>query len=86
MPDVVRVGKVVDAVADRPVGSLDLPEERVGVVDCAGAGDAFAATLAVLLAEGTTPGDAAARASRASTFACRALGAQAGLATREELS
>lgn len=62
------------------------PDREVDIVDCAGAGDAFAATLAVLLAEGAAPPDAAARASRASTLACRALGAQASLATREELS
>ena len=57
----------------------------VEVVDTAGAGDAFAATLAVLLAEGMSPREAAVRASRASTLACRRLGAQAGLPTREEL-
>jgi ribokinase len=60
-----------------------LPEVRV--VDTAGAGDAYAATLAVALAEGRSPDAAARRASAAASLACRALGAQASLATREEL-
>jgi ribokinase len=55
------------------------------VVDTAGAGDAFAATLAIALAEGVPPRQAAVHASRASTFACRALGAQASLPTREDI-
>lgn len=55
------------------------------IVDTAGAGDAFAATLAVALAEGLSPRDAAMLASSASTLACRALGAQTALPTREEL-
>ncbi|HVM54794.1 MAG TPA: PfkB family carbohydrate kinase [Acidimicrobiales bacterium] len=61
------------------------PDRSVPIVDTAGAGDAFAATLAVALGEGLDLPDAAALASRASTLACRALGAQAALPTREEL-
>lgn len=61
------------------------PRRDVAIVDTTGAGDAFAATLAVLLAEGASPKDAAAGASAASTLACRRLGAQAGLATRDEI-
>jgi ribokinase len=61
------------------------PSRAVKIVDTAGAGDAFAATLAVLLAEGMTERDAAARAGVASTLACRRLGAQAALPTREEV-
>jgi ribokinase len=60
-------------------------DRSLPVVDTAGAGDAFAATLAVALAEGVSPRQAAAYASRASTFACGALGAQAALPTREDL-
>ena len=55
------------------------------VVDTAGAGDAFAATLGVALAEGVPPREAATYASRASSLACRALGAQTSLPTREDL-
>jgi ribokinase len=55
------------------------------VVDTAGAGDAFAATLAIALGEGVSPRQAATYASRASTFACSALGAQAALPTREDV-
>jgi ribokinase len=61
------------------------PRADVDIVDTAGAGDAFAATLAVLLTEGMSPRDAAARASVASTLACRRLGAQAALPTRDEV-
>ena len=55
------------------------------IVDTTGAGDAFAATLAVLLAEGMAPDRAAMHAARASTLACRRLGAQAALPTRAEI-
>lgn len=61
------------------------PDRSIEVVDCAGAGDAFAATLAISLAEGVAPRQAATYASRASTLACRGLGAQASLPSREDL-
>jgi ribokinase len=61
------------------------PPPDASIVDTAGAGDAFAATLGVALAEGVGPRDAAELASMASTLACRTLGAQSSLATREEL-
>jgi ribokinase len=60
-------------------------DDETPIVDTAGAGDAFAATLAIALAEGIDPVTAAQLASRASTLSCRALGAQQGLPTREEL-
>jgi ribokinase len=66
-------------------GEAWTPVTTGDVVDTAGAGDAFAATLAVALAEGVPPREAAALASRASTFACGALGAQAALPTRGDL-
>lgn len=61
------------------------PERDVTIIDTTGAGDAFAATLGVAMAEGVPPRQAAVYASRASTLACRSLGAHGGLATREEL-
>ena len=79
-------------VADRgqllawPGGEQWCPVDGEGpIVDTAGAGDAFAATLAVALSEGVAPATAARYASRASTLSCGALGAQQGLPTREEL-
>jgi ribokinase len=62
------------------------PPSGAPIVDTAGAGDAFAATLGVALAAGVSPRAAAELASCASTLACRTLGAQSSLPTREELS
>ncbi|HYD08890.1 MAG TPA: PfkB family carbohydrate kinase, partial [Acidimicrobiales bacterium] len=62
------------------------PPAVVAVVDTAGAGDAFAATLAVLLARGDDPTLAARAASTASTLACRHLGAQSALPTMAEIA
>ncbi len=81
----VTVGECGQLVAWAGGSSWTVPGRDGEIVDSAGAGDAFAATLGVLLAEGMAPADAATRASRASTLACRRLGAQAGLPTREEL-
>jgi ribokinase len=68
-----------------PSGSAWTTPEHGPIVDSAGAGDAFAATLGLALAEGVAPRDAAAYASRASTFACRSLGAQGSLPTKEDI-
>ena len=81
----VTVGAAGQLVAWNGGEAWSVPDRTVEVVDTAGAGDAFAAALAVLMAEGLSPRDAAVRASRASTLACRRLGAQAGLPMREEL-
>ncbi|HZX97408.1 MAG TPA: ribokinase [Myxococcales bacterium] len=63
-------------------GECWLPRLDVPRVDVTGAGDAFASTLAVSLAEGK-PLDAAGRfASAAAALATTALGAQASLPTR----
>jgi ribokinase len=61
------------------------PRRDIPIVDTTGAGDAYAATMAVLLAEGMHPRDVAVRASMASTLACRQLGAHASVATRDEI-
>lgn len=81
----VTVGGTGQLVAWPGGEAWTVPTGDGEIVDTAGAGDAFAATLGVLLAEGTSPRSAAVRAARASTLACRRLGAQAGLPTREEL-
>lgn len=63
-------------------GEAWLPRFRVARVDATGAGDAFSAAMAVCIAEGRTPAEAAPFASAAAALATTALGAQAGLPRR----
>ncbi len=56
-----------------------VPGMAVEVVDTTGAGDTFVGVLAVTLAEGATPVEAAKRANRAAARACEVLGAQSGM-------
>lgn len=81
----VTVGAVGQLVAWHGGETWTTPRRDIAIVDTAGAGDAFAATLGVLLAEGAPPDEAAMWAGAASTLACRRLGAQASLATRVEI-
>jgi len=62
-----------------------LPRLPVNSIDTTGAGDAFAAALAVMLAEGRTLAEAGAFANAAAAMATTVLGAQAGLPKREEV-
>jgi len=62
-----------------------LPRLQVESVDATGAGDAFAAALAVSLAEERPLAEAAALGSAAAALATTRLGAQAGLPHREEV-
>jgi ribokinase len=62
-----------------------LPRFDVGAVDATGAGDAFAAGLAVALAEGMPLGEAGSFASATAALATTKFGAQAGLPTRDEV-
>lgn len=64
-------------------GELWLPHLEVEVVDATGAGDAFAAALAVCLACGKDLFEAARFASAAAALKTTKLGAQAGLPRRE---
>jgi ribokinase len=57
----------------------------IGVVDATGAGDAFNGALAWGLSEGRDLDESVPLAVAAGSLACRALGARAGLADREEL-
>jgi ribokinase len=91
---ILAAGPVIAGVTVHAAGQLvssregaiwSTPARDVDIVDTTGAGDAFAATLAVRLAEGASPDDAAQWASTASTLACRRLGAQAALPTRVEI-
>ncbi len=64
-------------------GERWLPKLDVESVDTTGAGDAFAAALAVALAEGRSLEEAGPLASAAAALATTKLGAQAGLPRRE---
>jgi ribokinase len=62
-----------------------LPRFQVEAVDATGAGDAFAAGLAVGMAEGRTLAGAANLGSAAAALATTKVGAQAGLPSRSEV-
>jgi ribokinase len=66
-------------------GERWLPKLPVSTVDATGAGDAFAAALAVCLAEGASLEEAGTFANAAAALATMALGAQAGLPRREQV-
>ena len=66
-------------------GERWLPKIRVAAVDATGAGDAFAAALAVMMAEGKSLQDAGPFASAAAALATTVLGAQAGLPRRDSV-
>lgn len=67
-------------------GERWLPRIPVKSVDATGAGDAFAAALAVALAEGRSWEEAGPFASAAAALATTELGAQAGLPRREAVA
>jgi len=66
-------------------GERWLPKLPVSTVDATGAGDAFAAALAVCLAEGAPLEEAGPFANAAAALATTAFGAQAGLPRREQV-
>ena len=68
-----------------PEGEEWLPKLPVASIDATGAGDAFAAALAVTLAEGRTLSEAATFANAAAALKTTKLGAQAGLPQRKEV-
>jgi ribokinase len=68
-----------------PGGDLWLPHLPVDAVDATGAGDAFAAALAVEILLGRDLPSAARFANAAAALATTRVGAQAGLARREEV-
>jgi ribokinase len=81
---VVQAGQDGDLLVT-PEEERLLPRHPVESVDATGAGDAFAGALAAALAEGRPVTEAAFMGSAAAALATTRLGAQAGLATREEL-
>lgn len=81
---VLQTGEAGDLLVT-PNEERFLPRIPVESVDATGAGDAFAAALAVGLAEERSLTEAAAMGSAAAALATTKLGAQAGLPRREEV-
>lgn len=81
---VVQAGKAGNLLVTRDEERF-LPRIPVESVDATGAGDAFAAAVAVGLAEERSLTEAAAMGSAAAALATTKLGAQAGLPHRKEL-
>jgi ribokinase len=81
---VVQAGKAGNLLVTRDERRL-FPRIPVESVDATGAGDAFAAALAVGLAEERTLTEAAAMGNAAAALATTKLGAQAGLPRRPEV-
>jgi ribokinase len=85
---VVQAGSAGDLMLSRDGDTLHecwLPHFDVRSVDATGAGDAFAAALAVMLAEGRPLDEAGRFASATAALKTTKLGAQAGLPTRREV-
>ncbi|HEU4641113.1 MAG TPA: ribokinase [Gemmatimonadaceae bacterium] len=80
----VQAGSAGDLLVWRG-GERWLPRLPVRSVDATGAGDAFAAALAVMLAEGRPLDDAGPFASAAAALTTTKLGAQAALPRRDEV-
>jgi ribokinase len=81
---IVSAGENGDLILS-PDGEQRLPRFDVATVDSTGAGDAFAAAIAVALAEGRRWSEAGPWASAAAALKTTKLGAQAGLPRREEV-
>jgi ribokinase len=79
---IVQAGDEGDLLVDRD-HEYWLPRFRVKSIDATGAGDAFAAALAVALAEGRSLAEAGPFASAAAALATTVVGAQAGLPRRD---
>ncbi|WP_169976260.1 ribokinase [Tautonia rosea] len=82
---VVTLGDQGCLVLGRDWGQNLVPAPKVKAVDTVGAGDAFNGALAVALAEGCGPVDAAVFACAAGSLAVTRSGAQGGLARRDEI-
>jgi ribokinase len=81
---IVSAGEEGDLILSRE-GEERLPRFEVATLDTTGAGDAFAAAIAVALANGWSWKEAARWASAAAALKTTRLGAQAGLPRREEV-
>lgn len=81
---VVTLGEL-GALARLGDREIESPAYRVAVADTTGAGDVFHAAFAFALLEGLDAEGCLRAANAAAGMNCRAVGAQGGLATREEL-
>ncbi len=68
-----------------PADGGHIPAFSVSVTDTTGAGDAFHATFALMLAEGHSSAESARLAAAAAALKCTRLGSRAGLPARAEL-
>jgi ribokinase len=81
---IVQAGEEGDLVVSEE-GESWLPRISVETVDATGAGDAFAAAIAVMLAEGKSVTEAGKFANTTAALTTTKLGAQAALPRREEV-
>jgi ribokinase len=81
---IVQSGEGGDLLVSREE-EIFLPHFKVKTVDATGAGDAFAAGIAIALAEGKSLAEAGRMASATAALKTTKMGAQAGLPTRRAL-
>ena len=82
---VLKLGELGALVLDEAGREEHVPARVANVVDTTAAGDAFTAGLAVALAEGRSLPDAARFGCAAGTLACKKLGAQQAMPSRDEV-
>ncbi|WP_435220141.1 ribokinase [Streptomyces sp. Tue6028] len=82
---VVTLGAAGSLYAARGARPLTVPAPRVTAVDSTGAGDTFAGTLAVALAEGREMPEALVRASAAAALSVQRPGASSSMPYRSEI-
>ncbi|ATL27025.1 ribokinase [Streptomyces formicae] len=82
---VITLGSRGSLYAARGADPVVVPARRVTAVDTTGAGDTFAGTLAVALAEGNSVADALGWASAAAALSVQRTGASASMPYRSEI-
>ncbi|MFK4067921.1 ribokinase [Streptomyces sp. NPDC029674] len=82
---VITLGSRGSLYAARDTEPVTVPAHRVTAVDTTGAGDTFAGTLAVALAEGKSPDRALSWASSAAALAVQRPGASSSMPCRKEI-
>lgn len=81
---VMKLGELGAFVYSDGTGT-HVPATKAAIIDTTAAGDAFTAGLAVGLAEGRSPAEAARLGCAAGTLACTVFGAQPAMPTREQV-
>lgn len=82
---VITLGSRGSLYAARGTEPITVPAQQVTAVDTTGAGDTFAGTLAVALAEGNSPPDALRWATSAAALAVQRPGASSSMPYRKEI-